>query len=330
MSGGHRWAGWLTSLRLPLAVIVVALLLGHAFSPTVVHIDAPVISLALIAAMIVLAPLLTSAKLPGGAEFNFREKFQEAEAQEEEVEARIRQELPPLDAENDLSLKQRQPGLIEIDDELRRLAREQPLAALGALRVEIAQSLRRSARAAGFWAADDQDVARLIRYLAEHGLLWPEQQALLKTLLELTNALLLSGRAIPGDVDRVLALLDTLNMSFGIGYSPNFEANPDWHEQGLICQYEHCIEHMPLPQVPRSEQIKWRDHIGAALRGGRYDEVPERKRWFEKILAEPIPDDAPEKVDRVGACPIFGHYCPGGPGTVDGCVAAQDWLSEQG
>lgn len=28
------------------------------------------------------------------------------------------------------------------------------------------------------------------------------------------------------------------------GYAENFEANDDFLEMGLVCHYEHCIEHM--------------------------------------------------------------------------------------
>lgn len=44
-----------------------------------------------------------------------------------------------------------------------------------------------------------------------------------------------------------------------------------------------------------------------------------------RMVAQPIPDDAPEEVDRTGACPVFGHYCPGGEQRVQTCDAATDW-----
>jgi len=37
-----------------------------------------------------------------------------------------------------------------------------------------------------------------------------------------------------------------LNQSFAIGYSIDFSPNEDYKKHGLICEYEHCIEWMPL------------------------------------------------------------------------------------
>jgi hypothetical protein len=104
--------------------------------------------------------------------------------------------------------------------------------------------------------------------------------------------------------------------------------NPSWEEAGLICQYEHCIELMPPLGVTREEHVQWREHIRVAMERSRYDDHPQRKRQLEKLLAEPIPADLPDEVDSTGACPIFGHYCPGGEETVRTYEAAQEWVGE--
>ena len=51
-------------------------------------------------------------------------------------------------------------------------------------------------------------------------------------------------------------------------------------EQGLISQFEHCIENMPLPPIPRSEQEEWRAHIRKGLAVGDYDDRPLVKARF--------------------------------------------------
>jgi hypothetical protein len=68
---------------------------------------------------------------------------------------------------------------------------------------------------------------------------------------------LLSGVADTGDAHRLIALADTLNLSFPLGYSPNFEPNSNFADEGLICEYEHCIENMPLPEISRSDLSNW-------------------------------------------------------------------------
>jgi len=36
----------------------------------------------------------------------------------------------------------------------------------------------------------------------------------------------------------------------GVGWAEDFKANKDFKEMGLVCAYEHCIEHMPLSEEP--------------------------------------------------------------------------------
>jgi len=59
-------------------VLIVVLLLGRVFYPTVFNIDGtPVFLIVVVVALLVLAPSLTSAKLPGGTEFQFRQKIEQ-------------------------------------------------------------------------------------------------------------------------------------------------------------------------------------------------------------------------------------------------------------
>jgi hypothetical protein len=168
----------------------------------------------------------------------------------------------------------------------------------------------------------------LIEFLAKTGHVWPEQLALIRVIWDVSNSSLLSGDVTAADAQRVIAVADTLNNSFALGYSLNFSPNPNWEEAGLICQYEHCIEHMPSPGVTREEHLEWREHIRTNVDRGFYDDHPERKRDFQEMLASPTPDYVQDKVDRTGACPIFGHYCPGGEETVRTCEAAKEWVAE--
>jgi hypothetical protein len=102
-----------------------------------------------------------------------------------------------------------------------------------------------------------EDLPGLVKFVAKHGHLWAEQQALLRMLIDLTDSALLSGQVEPSEAQRIIGLADTLNESFAVGYSLNFGWNEDWEEQGRICPFEHCIENMPNPQIPRSEEVRW-------------------------------------------------------------------------
>jgi len=149
----------------------------------------------------------------------------------------------------------------------------------------------------------------------------------MRVIWDVSNTTLLRGEVMPEDALRVIGVAETLNDSFSLGYSLNFDPNPRWEEDGLVCEYEHCIENMPLPDGTRQEEEEYRARIATALEQGFYDDHPQRKREFEEMIEEPMADDLPDVVDRTGACPIFGHYCPGGPETVATCESAKEWVA---
>jgi hypothetical protein len=311
-----------TAAQYALLLLVVVLLLVHGINPHLFELEPGSYVLLSLATLLVLVPVLESAKLPGGTSFKFRKRVAEVEALRVQVERRAEKEGKPLEGP-----RLAQPGLFSIPDSLRELAIEDPPAALGMLRRAVRQGVAAAVQnLAGF--GYPTDIPGMLHYLAAKSRMWPEQVALLKVTLELADDVLLSGRATAADAQRVIAIADTLNGTFPIGYSLNFDPNPDWMEQGRICKYEHCIENMPLPPIPRDEQEEWRAGVQERLEAGAYDDKPELKTEFAAQLAVPIPADAPETVDRTGACPLFGHYCPGGKETVAACEVAQDWAAE--
>lgn len=313
----------LNAARGALLVLVVALLIAHVVRPTAARIDPSTLALLFLATVLVLAPTLKSAKLPG-AEFNFREQIEAAE--ELGTQVRDRSQHEPIESELTAGPRLGWPGLFHIHDDLRHLAVGQPSLALAALRRQMAIGLRATVQTLSKGRVHPSSLEEIVNYVAESGRLWPEQAALLKLLLDISENALMSGDVEPADALRVIAVADVLNQTTRLGYSLSFEPNENWVEQGLICQYEHCIENMPLPPIPRSEQESWRAHISKGLETGAYDDRPEIKARFVRSLSEPIPDDAPEEVDETGACPVFGHFCPGGDPTIRECEAAREWI----
>lgn len=303
----------------------LALAIGGALAPGTITLTGSVVVLLLVATVIALAPLLLEAQLPGGTRFTFREKIEEAEGKQRELKEQIRDESGAVSL-TELRPYMSHPGLLDVDDELRELAVEQPPAALGALRAEIRSALRTAVPKLCRGRLIPSDTEGLLEAMADSGKVRDEQVALLRVLIDAIDSALLSGVADTSDAHRLIALADTLNLSFPVGYSPNFEPNGNYLDDGLICEYEHCIETMPLPEIPRSEQMEWRTFVTEGLQTGRYDGDPARKAFLARAVAEPIPDDAPEEVDRSGACPMFGHFCPGGAPHVDQCEAAAMWV----
>lgn len=114
--------------------------------------------------------------------------------------------------------------------------------------------------------------------------------------------------------------LEYLCLSRGIsnhlGYIDVFKPNISFYEQGLICPWEHCIEHMPLPPMIKSEYEERINFLKEMFEKGVYENKPkEVKESFLREISEGIPEDAPdEPIVELEACkcPVFGHCCPGG------------------
>jgi len=97
------------------------------------------------------------------------------------------------------------------------------------------------------------------------------------------------------------------------GFSSCFKPNEKWKEQKGICQYEHCIENMPLHEEETKRCIELGYFSKRADRGWHRcnadDEgaIPDLDRYFEEFgLSEK-------------SCPNFGHECPGGVEQVKLC-----------
>ncbi|MFF1822723.1 hypothetical protein ACFVWG_35815 [Kribbella sp. NPDC058245] len=301
--------------------ILLLLLIGRGVFPDRVKLDAISITMILVAAVLALAPLLESAELPGGTKFLFRTKLDAGEKVGSEVQARMYLEGVLAHPEHEW------PPFIEIAAEVRADAVEHPGDVIAQIRWALVQSLRQTAN----HYSDDRmpphdEPEKLIGFIAKRSHLWPEQVALMKVIWDLTRETPLRGDVTPVDAERILALTDVLNDSFVLGYSLNFNPNENWEEFGLICKYEHCIENMSLPKTSMAEHMAWKENIEERLAQGYFDDFPDRKDFFETILNEPIdPDDFSDNPDTTGACPIFGHYCPGGKSTVEKCVPAKEW-----
>ena len=310
-----------TFARNVLILVVIGLVVWHGVAPDKFTLDWYSLFLVALVAVLVLVPVLRSAKLPGGTSFEFRREVEAAEELSVQVQRRARNEGKLLEGP-----RLGQPGIFNLSSRLRQLAVDDPSAALAMLRQEVIRAVAAAVRVlAGGWGFP-REWDEMLRFLADKSTMWPEQLALLKVVDDLANKTLLSGHVTPAEALRVIAVADTLNSSFPIGYSLNFEPNADWQAQRRVCQYEHCIENMKLPEIPRSEQEAWRAGVRERLDGGFYDEKPDTKASLMAQLQVPIPANTPETVDRTGACPLFGHFCPGGVAIVETCEVAKAWV----
>lgn len=250
-------------LRPLCCLFLVALVVAHAVAPSKVSLDKTTVVVLVLLAIVVMAPLLESAELLGIGRWRFRRKVAEAEEVTEAVEKQsienaeemlLRRgsspEVEPTTIEEVLAL-------FRIPDSLRDLIPVDPNLALAGLRLEVQRGLGKALLllSTPFQASvSDQTLIspwRALEQLREatgRQLLSETQERLLRLVLDLCNKAV-HGRAVePIDASRVFDMADTLNRSFILGCSLNVEPNPHYEDQGLVCEYEHCIENMPISE----------------------------------------------------------------------------------
>lgn len=148
--------------------------------------------------------------------------------------------------------------------------------ALASLRIEIERKLRTLSK---FLFGEDNNLP-LIRVVEQFSgaFFHKEQVKALRKIIEICNKAI-HGYDISYDQAReIIELAAELNISFPTGYSINILPNHNFEKDGFVCEYEHCIERMPLP----------------------------------------IDDELED------ACPIFGHFCPGGEASLRKCRLSLD------
>lgn len=121
----------------------------------------------------------------------------------------------------------------------------------------------------------------------------------------------------------IIALCMTRGISDSLGYIPVFKKNNAAQLQSLFCEWEHCIEFMPIPPIPRSQSIEHQKFVKQQYENGEYkDKTPEELEFLLSIINEEIPEDVPEEKNlemEASSCPIFGHCCPGGKDQAKKC-----------
>lgn len=121
----------------------------------------------------------------------------------------------------------------------------------------------------------------------------------------------------------ITALCMTKGLSNSLGYIPVFNKNHAAQLQSLFCGWEHCIEFMPIPPIPRSQRIEHQKLVKQQYENGEYkDKDPDQLEFLLNIINKKIPEEAPEEKNlemEESSCPIFGHCCPGGKDQAQKC-----------
>jgi len=217
---------------------IVAIIAIRGFWPEVFALDKYSIGLLFLLSIPLLAPFLKKAKW-FGAEFDFKENIQELsdlveESKEEKKEItkenRPAEIIETFSAESAINLVSQDPNL-----------------ALAALRIEIERILRLAYKI----LVDPESSAKkgirfLVTELGKHGVIRKYQSDALQQITKLCNEAVHGGKVSEQEAIEVIDLTFRLSESFSLGYSINFQPNPNYEEQELLCEWEHCIEHFPL------------------------------------------------------------------------------------
>lgn len=212
-----------------------ALIVSRSFFSSIVTIDAMVIIIYFLLCLPIAARYLVRAKI-FGAEFQFKEKIEETR---EYVDKSME-----VAKEKDKRIKS--TLVLFCLSQAMEMLKYSPVLALASLRIEIENKLRNAYTI----AYDDRDMDltlfNIIIRLKDKGWLYQEQVEAISRIIYMCDKAM-HGHKIPlSDAQNIISLADDLNHTFGVGYFPNFYANESFDEQGLLCEWEHCIELMPL------------------------------------------------------------------------------------
>jgi len=130
---------------------------------------------------------------------------------------------------------------------VRKLLNSDPVLALASLRIEIERKLRLAASSLKLPVRRDT-LFEIIEALPKEGVLSFEQVTALRKIIDMCNKAIHGYEISTVEAREIIQLTEDLNKSFPVGYSIDFSPNENYEKQKLLCEWEHCIEHMPLKQ----------------------------------------------------------------------------------
>ena len=219
-----------------ITAIGIALIVIHGFWNDVFLVDYFTVIILFILCIPFLSQFLKRAKVPG-AEFEFREEI-------ESTEKVVKQSVEKSKSKTDGKIR---PLPFETFNTrtVKMLLDSDPILALASLRIEIERKLRRAMK---HFKLPDQKItlSKIIEDLMERGILHPEQVTALRKIIEMCNKAIHGYDITKDEAREIVYLTEELNTSFFVGYSINFYPNENYKEHNLACEWEHCIEFMPL------------------------------------------------------------------------------------
>ncbi|MCP4566635.1 MAG: DUF4145 domain-containing protein [FCB group bacterium] len=214
-------------------VIIVLALVSHGFSPNIFMLDKYSICLLFLLAIPLLTPYLKKAKW-FGAEFEFRDEIEKTASLIEKSEEVTKESRPlPFSTFSTESARQ----TLDIDPNL----------SLAALRIDIERILSHAVLSfLDITNIRTRSLRGYMQSLTAAKLINPDQAGALLHISHMCNKAVHGHDVTRSEAIEIIELTERLNQSFSIGYSINVDKNDQYADHGLICEWEHCIEHFPL------------------------------------------------------------------------------------
>jgi hypothetical protein len=223
--------------------IIFILIVIHGIWPKMFMIDSLSMLLLFLLAIPLLAPFLKKAKLLG-AEFEFKDEIKKVKELVDKSVEQARKDHGDLIGRNE-------NFETFLTSSAQRIAVDDPNLALAALRIDMERVLTHAVKV--LIQTNEKHplpITKSASLLLEHGLISKEQEKAIFSITKICNKAVHGGEVSRDEAGEVLFLAKRLNDSFPLGYSINFFPNTSYKDQGLVCEWEHCIENMGIVEEP--------------------------------------------------------------------------------
>lgn len=219
-----------------MTIIGIALIVIHGFWSNIFLVDWFTVLILFILAIPALSQFLKKAKV-AGAEFEFREEI-------ESTKKAVQQSVEKSKSKTNGKSK---PVMFETFNlqSAKKLLDSDPVLALASLRIEIERKLSLAVKF--FKLPINREILfEYIDALKKNEILSFEQVKALRKITDMCNKAIHGYTITKDEAREIIDLANKLNQSFSVGYSIDFSKNEDYRKHGLECEWEHCIEFMPL------------------------------------------------------------------------------------
>ncbi len=186
-----------------------------------------------------------------GNHFNFRKSIDKIE----DLTAKATEESQKNTQDNANTTFNEYPIAFSVEQS-RELIEKDSTLALASLRIEIEKSLKIFCKKLRIENSENVTLNKIVNGLNKIKVLNDYQANALKEILMASNQAIHGKTISNNDAREIIDLAEKLSKSFAIGYVPNFNKNLDYEKQGLVCEWEHCIEYQPLKQNRDDESCK--------------------------------------------------------------------------